>query len=100
LSNRTRFVAVTHCSNITGTLNPIKKVAAIVHATNPHAEIVVEGVAYAPHRMVDVQDLDVDYYAFSYYKVWQFSVYVNGRSTAHIYLFFTLERSRRTISPV
>jgi len=69
LSKRTRLVAVTHCSNIIGTFNPIKDIAALVHAANRRAEIVVDGVAYAPHRMLDVQDLDVDYYAFSYYKV-------------------------------
>ena len=60
---------MTHCSNITGTFNPIKEIAEIVHAANPRAEIVVDGVAYAPHRIPDVTDLNVDYYAFSYYKV-------------------------------
>jgi selenocysteine lyase/cysteine desulfurase len=69
LSPNTRLVAVTHCSNITGTFNPIKEIAEVVHAANPRAEIAVDGVAYCPHRMPDVQDLDVDYYAFSYYKV-------------------------------
>ena len=60
---------MTHCSNITGTFNPIKEIAEIVHAANPRAEIVVDGVAYAPHRIPDVKDLGVDYYGFSYYKV-------------------------------
>lgn len=46
----------------------------MVHAANSRAEIVVDGVSYAPHRMLDVQDLDVDYYAFSYYKVRKLSV--------------------------
>jgi selenocysteine lyase/cysteine desulfurase len=69
LSKNTRLVAVTHCSNILGTLNPIKEIAAEVHAAGPRAQIVVDGVAYVPHRLPDVRDLDVDYYAFSYYKV-------------------------------
>ena len=69
LSEKTRLVAVTHCSNITGTFNPIKDIASLVHAANPRAEIAVDGVAYAPHRIPDVKDLDDDYYAFSYYKV-------------------------------
>jgi selenocysteine lyase/cysteine desulfurase len=69
LSPKTRLVAVTHCSNITGTFNLIKEIAQIVHSANPRAEIAVDGVAYCPHRMPDVDDLDVDYYAFSYYKV-------------------------------
>jgi selenocysteine lyase/cysteine desulfurase len=69
LSPKTRLVAVTHCSNVTGTFNPIKEIAKLVHSANPRAEIVVDGVAYAPHRIPDVRDLDVDYYGFSYYKV-------------------------------
>lgn len=69
LSKNTRLVAVTQCSNILGTFNPIKEIAAEVHAAGPRAEIVVDGVSYVPHRMPDVRDLDVDYYAFSYYKV-------------------------------
>ena len=73
-SERTRLVAVTHCSNITGTFNPIKEIAEAVHSANPRAEIVVDGVAYAPHRFPDVKDLDVDYYAFSYYKVHPFEL--------------------------
>lgn len=66
LSNRTRLVAVTHCSNVLGTINPIKKIAEIVHEAG--ALICVDGVAYAPHRKVDVQELDVDFYTFSWYK--------------------------------
>jgi len=75
LSEKTRLVAVTHCSNITGTFNPIKEIAQLVHAANPRAEIVVDGVSYAPHRLVDVRELGVDYYAFSYYKVIKSALY-------------------------
>lgn len=67
-SPRTRLVAITHVSNILGTVNPIKEIAQRVHAQG--ALICVDGVAYAPHRLVDVQDLDVDFYAFSFYKVY------------------------------
>jgi cysteine desulfurase family protein (TIGR01976 family) len=63
---RTRLVAVTHTSNILGTINPIAKIARRVHACG--AAIVVDAVAYAPHRAVDVQAWDVDYYIFSFYK--------------------------------
>lgn len=66
LSERTRIVAVTHCSNILGTINPIKNIAKIVHEAG--ALICVDGVAFAPHREVNVVDLDVDFYAYSYYK--------------------------------
>lgn len=68
LTSRTKLVALTHCSNVLGTINPIKKIAKIVH--NPGALICVDGVAFAPHRKVDVQELDVDFYVFSWYKVY------------------------------
>lgn len=68
LSPRTRLVAVTHTSNVLGTINPIRQIADHVHAYG--ALICVDGVAYAPHRRIDVQALDVDFYAFSLYKVY------------------------------
>jgi cysteine desulfurase family protein (TIGR01976 family) len=68
MTPRTRLVAVTHTSNILGTINPISAIAERVHAHG--ADIVVDGVAYAPHRLVDVVQLDVDYYIFSFYKTY------------------------------
>ena len=68
LTPQTRLVAVTHASNVLGTLMPIRQIADRVHAHG--ALICVDGVAYAPHRQVDVQALDVDFYAFSLYKVY------------------------------
>jgi cysteine desulfurase family protein (TIGR01976 family) len=68
MTDRTKLVAVTHASNILGTINPIKEIAKRVHARG--AEIVVDAVAYAPHRAIDVTDLDVDYYVFSFYKTY------------------------------
>lgn len=68
LTPRTRLVAVTHASNILGTINPIREIAERVHAAG--AELVVDGVAYAPHRAVDVAALDADYYVFSFYKTY------------------------------
>lgn len=68
LSSRTKLVAVTHTSNLLGTINPIKEIAKIVHKAG--ALICVDGVAYAPHRKVDVQELDVDFYTFSWYKLY------------------------------
>ncbi|MEA5624840.1 cysteine desulfurase-like protein [Nostoc sp. UHCC 0251] len=68
MSQRTKLVALTHASNVLGTINPIKEIAAFVHDRN--AMICVDGVAYAPHRLVDVQDLDVDFYTLSFYKVY------------------------------
>ena len=68
LSPRTRLVAVTHASNILGTINPIAEIARRVHAAG--AELVVDAVAYAPHRALDVAGWDVDYYLFSFYKTY------------------------------
>ncbi|NER82528.1 MAG: aminotransferase class V-fold PLP-dependent enzyme, partial [Leptolyngbya sp. SIO1D8] len=68
LTPQTRLVAVTHTSNVLGSISPIRQIADRVHAHG--ALICVDGVAYAPHRQVDVQALDVDFYAFSLYKVY------------------------------
>lgn len=68
MNEKTRLVALTHTSNILGTLNPIKDIASFVHERG--AKICVDGVAHAPHRLVDVKELDVDFYAFSFYKVY------------------------------
>jgi len=68
LTPRTRLVAVTHASNVVGTINPIKEIARVVHDAG--ALICVDGVAYAPHARVDVRDLDVDFYGFSLYKTY------------------------------
>lgn len=67
LTDRTRLVAVTYVSNILGTINPIQDIATIVH--DHGALICVDAVAYAPHRAIDVTALNVDYLAFSLYKV-------------------------------
>ena len=68
ISKKTKLVAMVHASNILGTINPIKKIAKVVHKAG--ALFCVDGVAYAPHRLVDVQKLDVDFYVFSWYKVY------------------------------
>ena len=68
MTDRTKLVCVTHVSNILGAINPIKEIAAFVHARG--ARICVDAVAYAPHRAIDVQDWDVDYYVFSLYKTY------------------------------
>ena len=67
LSPRVKWVAMTHASNILGTVNPVVDVAQRVHAIG--ARLCVDGVAYAPHRLVDVQASGADVYVFSFYKV-------------------------------
>lgn len=68
LTERTRLVSVTHCSNITGSINDIESIARLVHDAG--ALICVDGVAYAPHRRVDVRALDADIYLCSLYKIY------------------------------
>jgi cysteine desulfurase family protein (TIGR01976 family) len=66
LSEKTRYVAMTHASNILGSVNPVAEVARKVHAVG--GKLCVDAVAYAPHRLVDVQASGADYYVFSFYK--------------------------------
>jgi cysteine desulfurase family protein (TIGR01976 family) len=68
LSPRTKWVAMTHASNVLGTVNPVAEVAKRVHAVG--ARLCVDGVAYAAHRLVDVQASGADVYVFSFYKVY------------------------------
>jgi len=67
LNPRTRLVCFTHCSNIVGLVHDVKAITAKVHAAG--AMVCVDGVAYAPHRRIDVKALDVDFYLYSPYKV-------------------------------
>ena len=67
MNDRTRLVAVTHVSNILGTINSIADIASFVHERG--ALICVDSVACAPHRAIDVQALGVDYLVFALYKV-------------------------------
>lgn len=70
LSDRTRLVSLTHASNILGTIHDVKAIASLVHSASPAALVCVDAVAYAPHRQIDVKDLGVDAYCFSWYKVY------------------------------
>ena len=68
MSERTRLVCFTHASNILGTINPVADITRLVHERGAH--VCVDAVSYAPHRALDVQAWDVDYYVFSSYKVY------------------------------
>ena len=65
---RTRLVAVTHVSNVLGTVNPVKQMAAVAHAHG--ARILVDGAQSVPHFPVNVQDIDCDFLTFSGHKVY------------------------------
>lgn len=68
LSPKTRIVTCNHVSNVVGTIHPIRQIADRVHKI-PGCMLMVDGVAWVPHRPVDVKSLDVDFYCFSWYKV-------------------------------
>jgi cysteine desulfurase / selenocysteine lyase len=68
LSKRTKIVAVTHMSNVLGTVAPIKEIARIAHQRG--IPVLVDGAQGAVHLDVDVRDLDVDFYAFTGHKVY------------------------------
>lgn len=67
LTDRTRLVAFTHCSNIVGTIHDVAAFVRRIHDAGALA--CIDGVAFAPHRAVDVKALDADFYFFSIYKV-------------------------------
>jgi cysteine desulfurase / selenocysteine lyase len=68
LNPRVKLVAVNHGSNALGTINPVKRIAALAHANG--SLVLVDGAQGVPHMRVDVQDLDADFYAFSGHKVY------------------------------
>lgn len=68
LGSRTRLVAVTHVSNVLGTVLPIGTIAGMAHAVG--ACLLVDGCQAVPHRFVDVQAMGADFYAFSAHKMY------------------------------
>ena len=68
LSSKTKIVAVTHCSNIVGSVNNLKNISDIAHEKG--AIVIGDGVSYAPHGFPNVKELDVDFYTFSLYKTY------------------------------
>ena len=68
LSDRTALVAFPHVSNLLGEIVDIEAITSLAHKAG--ARVVVDGVAYAPHRAIDVSAWNVDWYAYSTYKVY------------------------------
>lgn len=83
LSPETRIVTCTHASNILGTITDIKSIAQVAHKAG--ALFCVDGVGYAAHRPIDVKALGVDFYCFSWYKVYgpHISMLYASRSAQH-----------------
>ena len=68
LNEKTRIVAVTHVSNVLGTVNPVKEIIHWAHLNG--TPVLVDGAQAIPHLPVNVQDLDADFYAFSGHKIY------------------------------
>ena len=67
VTNQTKFVSITHVSNVLGVINPVKEIAQIAH--DHGAIMVVDSAQSTPHMTVDVQDLDCDFFALSGHKM-------------------------------
>jgi selenocysteine lyase/cysteine desulfurase len=68
LNENTRAVAFTHCSNIVGSIHPVREWVDRIHAAGALA--IVDGVSYCPHGLPDIRELGADIYLFSLYKVY------------------------------
>ena len=69
LGSKTRVVAFSHVSNALGTINPVADIVELVRTKAPHAVTVVDGAQAAPHLRVRIEELGVDFYAFSGHKM-------------------------------
>ena len=67
LCERTLLVAFPHVSNLLGRIEDARAITALAHQAG--AQVVIDGVAYAPHRAIDVAELEADWYTYSTYKV-------------------------------
>jgi cysteine desulfurase/selenocysteine lyase len=67
-TDKTKFVSITHVSNVLGTINPVKEMVKIAHEHG--VPILVDGAQSTPHFKVDVQDLDCDFFVFSGHKIY------------------------------
>ncbi|MBV9517038.1 MAG: cysteine desulfurase [Hyphomicrobiales bacterium] len=68
LTPRTRIVAITHMSNVLGTVTPLKEIVALAHARG--IPVIADGAQAVVHMPVDVRDLDIDFYGFTGHKLY------------------------------
>lgn len=66
-TNKTKLVAITHISNVLGTINPIKEITKMAH--NNNSLILVDGAQSVPHMPIDIRSLNIDFLAFSGHKM-------------------------------
>jgi len=68
ITKKTKIIALTHLSNVTGAILPIKEITKLAHSKN--IPILIDGCQGAPHLKLDMQDLDCDFYAISCHKMY------------------------------
>lgn len=68
ITDRTKIIALTHISNVLGTINPVQSVISLAHQHN--IPVLLDGAQAVPHMEIDVQELDCDFYCFSGHKVY------------------------------
>jgi len=68
ISEKTRLIALTHVSNVLGTINPVKEIIELAHAYQ--IPVLIDGAQGVSHLQVDVQDMDCDFYCFSGHKMY------------------------------
>tara|TARA_Y100001970_G_scaffold274887_1_gene375348 strand:+ start:5776 stop:6993 length:1218 start_codon:yes stop_codon:yes gene_type:complete len=68
ITNKTKMIALTHLSNVTGAILPIKEIITLAHSKN--IPVLIDGCQGAPHLKLDMQQLDCDFYAISCHKMY------------------------------
>ena len=86
ICSKTRLVAVTHASNLAATINPLSSIADLIH--DGGGLLVADGVSFAPHAAIDVQELNCDIYLYSTYKTYG----------PHLGLMFTSENISQKVT--
>ena len=68
ITNKTELIVLPHVSNVLGNVLDIKEIVRKIRLINKNVKIYVDGVSYLPHNIIDVHDMDVDFYVVSFYK--------------------------------
>ncbi len=68
ITSKTKIIGITHISNVTGTIVPVKEIVEIAHKKN--IPVLIDGCQGAPHLKIDVQDIDCDFYVMSAHKIY------------------------------
>jgi len=68
ITSKTKIIAVTHLSNVTGAILPIKEITKLAHSKE--IPVLIDGCQGAPHLKLDMQDLDCDFYTISCHKMY------------------------------